>query len=197
MSCHQTFRERFKHSREHSILAYELPCKKIAHFYTSKSGTWRKVRISYLLEPVLKTDYTMDMLLCSYIVKGNVQYIRYLGPRCLEFFPSQGAESDSVHHPSDGRWPINMEWLIVDFPFSIDRMTNAFIALEESFLLQYHQWTSKFILSTFYEMQRGPHKAPQRVLQVDTTNEFACRPKSVFHLFYRIKSKLHGLQQSD
>lgn len=76
-------------------------------------------------------------------------------------------------------------------------MTNAFIALEESFLLQYHQWISKFILSTFYEMQRGPHKAPQRVLQVDTTNEFACRPKSVFHLFYRIKSKLHGLQQSD
>ena len=82
------------------------------------------------------------------------------------------------------------------FLFSIDRMTNAFIALEQSFLLQYHQWTSKFIHSTFSEMQRGPHKAPQRVLQVDTTNEFACRPKSIFHLFYRRKSKLLGFQQS-
>ena len=81
--------------------------------------------------------------------------------------------------------------------FSIDRMTNAFIALEYSFLLQYHQWTSNFIHSTFSERQRGPHEAPPKVLQVDTTNEFAYRPKSIFHLFYRIKSKLLGFQQSD
>lgn len=95
-------------------------------------------------------------------------------------------------------WKMTHKYGMIDCClFSIDRVTNAFIALEQSFLLQYHQWTSKFIHSTFSERQRGPHKAPQRVLQVDTTNEFAYIPKSIFHLFYRIKSKLLGFQQSD
>ena len=94
-------------------------------------------------------------------------------------------------------WKMTHKYGMIDCClFSIDRMTNAF-TLEQSFLLQYHQWTSNFIHSTFSERQRGPHKAPQRVLQVDTTNEFAYIPKSIFHLFYRIKSKLLGFQQSD
>ena len=47
------------------------------------------------------------------------------------------------------------------------------------FSTQHHQWTLKIIHNTFSEMQKGLYKAPQMVLQADTTNVLEHRQKSI------------------
>lgn len=75
-------------------------------------------------------------------------------------------------------------------------MANTFIALKLPLFLQHHQWTLKIIHNTFSEMQMILYKAPQMVLQAETTNVLEHRQKSIYHSLYRVMCELLKPQQS-